>query len=180
MGITVHADKRTWDELKAGLISAKPRVRVGVLSDETHQAEQPNQAPISMIELAAIHEFGAPAANIPERSFIRATLNNKRQEINKSIENFVGGAVRELLKRDYVSRYEIDVAARQALEKLGMRVVSLMRATIRKRETVGPEPQENKPATIEAKGSSTPLVGKSAQLINAISYVVDDSGGDDE
>lgn len=41
----------------------------------------------SRADIAAIHEFGAPAAGIPERSFIRRTANDSmsREKANKDV-----------------------------------------------------------------------------------------------
>ncbi len=35
--------------------------------------------------VAVIHEFGAPAANIPERSFLRSTANSEKSALKKII-----------------------------------------------------------------------------------------------
>lgn len=41
----------------------------------------------SKAAIAAHHEFGAPAAMIPERSFIRSTFNEEKSKITKIISN---------------------------------------------------------------------------------------------
>lgn len=39
----------------------------------------------SRAKIAIHHEYGAPAANIPERSFIRSTFNEEKRQISKII-----------------------------------------------------------------------------------------------
>lgn len=173
MSIKVRTDLSGWKAIRKAVVKTESRVKVGILNDTRHESDGETESEISMLELAAIHEFGSPAANIPERSFIRATLNGKRDQINEAIEQHVGSAIKDLLKHDHVSESQAESAAKRALGKLGTQVVSMMRATIRDKATVGPEDQALKPATIARKGSSTPLVD-TAQLVNAISYAVVD------
>lgn len=49
------------------------------------KAEASDDDGIDMIALAAIHEFGAPAAGIPERSFIRAYFRENEKEVGEFI-----------------------------------------------------------------------------------------------
>ena len=55
---------------RAKTLAAGRVVRVGVLDDapkDPHKGEKPSG--MSLLEVAAVHEFGAPAAGIPQRSF---------------------------------------------------------------------------------------------------------------
>lgn len=111
---------------------------------------------IRLSELAAIHEFGAPAANIPERSFLRSTLRDPE--------------VRNMLRQAgarYASQVRTKaVARREALGKLGAWMVSRVRQSI----LSGPGiPPPLAPATVVRKGSSRPLVD-TGQLISAIGW----------
>lgn len=146
-----HSNK--WEELKERNREAgKTHVRVGVFGTETHEGS----ADLTMVELAAIHEFGSPAANIPERSFIRATLNAKHDEIAKLLT----GAAKAVVKGT--------VTVERALNIIGTAVVK----DIKVRITSGPGiPPPLKDATIKHKGSSRPLVD-TGQLKNAITHVV--------
>ena len=36
---------------------------------------------LRVLDIATIHEFGAPAAGIPQRSFVRATVDEHRADI---------------------------------------------------------------------------------------------------
>lgn len=193
--MAVRADLRGWKAIRNAIVRTEKRVKVGILNDSQHESEDGDEDGISMLELAAIHEFGVdlpdrevklpsgetavyPAMHIPERSFIRATINGKRDEVNAAIEEIVGIEVKKLLEIERVSEAQADAAAQRALGRLGTKIVSMIRATIRNKQTVGPEDQANKPSTIAKKGSSTPLVD-TGQLINAVTYAVID-GKDDE
>ena len=180
MSVKIHYDKRKWDEIRRGFTTSAARVKVGVLVDSTHAAKETAKGAkqsqgISMLELAAIHEFGSPAAGIPQRSFIRATVDGKRSEINEQIEAIVGRAIKSLLARDSVTEESIRESVKKSLGLLGAKVVSMMRATIRANI-----PPPLRPATIARKGSSTALVD-TGQLINVLSWSVIEgaASGDD-
>lgn len=131
-------------------------VKVGVLSDQEHGDDA-----IGNVELAATHEFGSPAAGIPERSFIRRALAwNSGPWLPsftaKLVARVVAGQLDEL----------------KALEILGQRCVAEVRRTI----TAGlVEPRLEDSAagrrTIARKGSSKTLV-ETGQMLNSISYEV--------
>lgn len=57
--------------------------RVGILNNNP-TVSSPGQS-IGMAELGAIHEFGAPGANIPPRSFLRFPIAFKRKEIIETV-----------------------------------------------------------------------------------------------
>jgi hypothetical protein len=174
-----RADTKTWDRIRKAIVQTNKRVKVGILTDSAHKAAEGTDGEISLLELAAIHEFGSPAAGIPERSFMRATVNGKREQVNEAIEKLVGLEVRSLLATPGgPSDSQADAAAHRALGRLGTKLVAMIRATVRNRETVGPEDQANAPSTIAAKGSTLPLVD-TGQLMQALTWaVVDKPGGD--
>lgn len=117
-------------------------IRVGVLGDSEHEGSELTNA-----ELAAIHEFGAPRANIPERAHIRGTFDAKQSEWQ--------ALTAKLLKGVLVDRFTPE----QALGILGERAVADMRAFVR-----AGVPPPLKPATIRRKGSSTPLIDSGRYL----------------
>jgi hypothetical protein len=128
-------------------------VRVGIQGDE---ANAEHDGELTNLQLGTIHEYGAPLANIPERSFVRATVD----------EN--AAAYVRLARR--LGQQVLDGARtrRQALGLFGERV----RADIVNRINRGIEPAL-RPATVARKKSSKPLVDTS-QLKGAITYVVGD------
>jgi hypothetical protein len=108
------------------------------------------------ITIAIIHEFGAPRAGIPSRSFLRSTASKKREEWLKMLERVLVLVVKEKLELE------------DALKLVGERAA----ADVRRAITSGPGiPPPLKAATIRAKGSSRPLVD-TGQLVRSISYEV--------
>lgn len=124
-------------------------VRVGVLGDGGyHDAEMTNA------ELLAIHEFGAPRANIPERAPLRSAFD----AYEKRWQNLAARLLKAVLAE------KID--PQQALGVLGERAVADIRAHVR----AGLEPPL-KEATVRRKGSSTPLID-SGRLLQSFAYEI--------
>jgi|Deesub1362B_J571_1020462.scaffolds.fasta_scaffold00499_29 phage gpG-like protein len=71
--------------------SSKPLIDTGKLRTSiTHKVEE-DKALIGIfsgeaLNYAAVHEFGSPKRNIPERSYLRKTFDEKRNEIEKLID----------------------------------------------------------------------------------------------
>lgn len=106
-------------------------------------------------EIAMIHEYGAPKAKIPERSFIRSTFRNKRSEL----------AALQARICALVLAGKLD--EKKAMALIGAWSVGAIKATITKDGNLAPLAA----STIAAKGSSRPLVDTS-QLVNSITFVV--------
>jgi hypothetical protein len=128
------------------------RVKVGVLG--TGQGAPPGE--LTMPELAAIHEFGAPRAAIPERSFLRATADAKRREWLALLERGLRAALAERL------------TVEQAFGLTAQRAVADIVARIRSGAGIPPPLQ---PATVRRKGSTRPLVD-TGRLVQSISYSI--------
>jgi hypothetical protein len=151
---------RVWRELRKKLEeldAADAGVKVGVLSSGPEREEGDG---VSMVELAAIHEFGAPRAGIPERSFIRRAMRENE------------GALARVMTRVARQIINDDLSIAEALEVLGHWGVSAIKATIKSGVT-----PELAPATIARKKSSKPLVD-TGQLINAITFAIKGRGND--
>lgn len=151
-------DDRAWKELRRKVIemAAGSRVKVGVLSEAGGDKEH-NDDGITLVELAAIHEYGSPAANIPERSFIRRTFSEKAEELAKMQEKLVAAIVNR----------KMDV--RTALEALGQWGAAEVKKTIK----TGPHiPPPLKKKTADRKGSDRPLVD-TGLLANSVTHVVE-------
>lgn len=132
------------------------RVRVGVLDDQPKRAAASKTGEkLSLLEVAAVHEFGAPAAGIPQRSFVRATVDEKRAEIAADQERLAAAVLN--------GKIEPEAAA----ELLGARVQGLIQARIA--EGIGPALA---PATVRRKKSSKPLID-TGQLKSAITFRVE-------
>jgi phage gpG-like protein len=129
-------------------------VKVGILG--SRGGKQTTDGGITVIELAAIHEFGAPRAHIPERSFIRRTMTQREQDIVRKAAG---------LARAYITG---KISMEQALNMLGAWAAAQIKNTITADEHI---PPPLKPRTIERKGSDRPLVD-TGQLVNSITWKV--------
>ena len=110
-----------------------------------------------MVDLATIHEFGAPAANIPQRSFVRATGDANAAKYARLQTNIV----RRLGKRPRAVDVKRELFVLGEIVRADM--IGLIRARI---------PPTLKPATIARKfGEDVPLID-TGQLINSIRSVV--------
>jgi hypothetical protein len=154
--VTIKEDTTKLDALVHRLKAAAGKtVRVGILADAPKDAPE-GEAPssLSLIEVAMVHEFGAPAANIPQRSFIRATVDERRADIDamlaKQAQRIVAGAV----------------DASVALDQVGLKIVGWVQQAIKK----GIAPALA-PRTVARKKSSKPLID-TGQLRSAIKHEV--------
>ncbi len=129
----------------------KYRLEVGVFGD----GKDPDYAMI-----ASVHEFGMvintkkATINIPERSFIRSTFDEKENEWY------------EFFKRQIKKAIISDSDAESVLGLLGERMVKDIRAKIRDLKD-----PPNAPSTIAAKKSSNPLIATTG-LRQRITYRV--------
>lgn len=153
----VYVDDRVWRSLLGRLNEMSgAKLKVGVLaSDGGAEAHTPGS--ISIIELAAIHEFGSPAAGIPERSFLRAGMR-------EAAKTWLPEMCRKLVKGVVIGRFTPE----QALDMLGAKAA----ASVKNYITAGAHiPPPLAPATIARKGSDRPLVD-TGRLVDAISWEV--------
>ena len=85
----------SWASLKPETIkrkgSSKPLIDTGKLrASITHKVEN-SKALVGVFGseqalIAAVHEFGSPKKNIPERSFLRKTFDEQKEKIEKLID----------------------------------------------------------------------------------------------
>lgn len=149
--VTVRDRDMGWKKLGRTLNSLlKPHVEVGVRGEDGARKD----GGISNVEIATIHEFGAPEANIPERSFIRSTVDGHIAVYAK---------LTKLLARKV---YTLKLPLPAALGILGVKVSGDMRRQIR--NGISPELSQE---TIDRKGSSKPLID-TGQLVQAITSKV--------
>lgn len=143
-------------------------VRVGILSSTDGE----------ILMIANVHEFGVDikvtpkmkgffrhnfginlktdVIKIPERSYIRSSYDKKGDEIGKTGEELL-----EMVLNGNLS-------ARQFYEFLGQTAEDTIRDYLVNEVDSPP----NAPLTVELKGSSNPLVGKSHQLSSSIKYEI--------
>jgi phage gpG-like protein len=151
------SDDRAWRKILktiGKMVSSDPHVRVGVLADKGGSAGH-GDGGMTVLQVATIHEFGAPAAGIPERSFIRSTATNKEPEAAKMAERLAKAVVEGRMKPE------------KALDIYGTWFAAEVKKTITEQDI----PPPLQPETIERKGSSKPLVD-SGQLVQSITHEV--------
>jgi hypothetical protein len=128
----------------------KAAVKVGLPSGS---GQYPNGT--SVITVGVIHEFGAPGAGIPMRSFLRAGIAEATPEL------------RALMRKVAKAMGDDEIAQQRALELLGVAAASAVRQRIVKGPFVA-----NAESTVERKGSSSPLID-SGLLRQSITWEVE-------
>ena len=111
---------------------------------------------ITMPDLAAIHEYGSQSRNIPERSFLRASIQLNRSKYGK----FLVSEVKSLLLGRTTTLKIKQILGMQAAADVQMFMVNGKFAPL-------------KAKTIKRKGSSKPLID-TGQLRQSITYRVVD------
>lgn len=156
----VKVDDHVWKELRAKLgPAAKARVKVGVLESEGAKPHDGDPR-ITLAELAAIHEYGAPRAGIPARSYLRRTFEEGRSQLEQTMVKLARGVVG--------ARLEVE----DALNQLGAWGAAAVKNRIKAHI-----PPPLKAATVKKKlsaghaGGSTPLVA-TGQLLNSITWEI--------
>jgi hypothetical protein len=150
--ITRHFDPRALNALKKRLSDEGEAVRVGIPDDAKHEG-------VSTAQIAAVHEFGDPEHNIPERSFLRASIAENR------------GRYKALNSENLKAVLSDKMTIQNALERLGTVAAGDVKSYIRNANF---EPL--KAATIRRKGSSKPLID-TGQMRQSITYAIDKKGG---
>jgi hypothetical protein len=146
----VKADDSKWRNIVQAVAElAHLQIKVGVLDGAGESDEG-----VSLVEIAACNELGTE--HIPERSFIRSTFAAKQDEAARVAKKIASAIIR-------------GTPADVALELLGQWGAAAVKRTITSEDIPPPLAQ----STIDAKGSSKPLVD-TGQLVNSITYVVED------
>lgn len=159
----VTLNDKVFRELRAKIGElAKAKVKIGVLQGGDAEVET-EHGELSIVELAAIHEFGAPAANIPARSFIRATFDSDEglaaqgEFMAEQAEQIIAGKL----------------APRTALKRIGAWGAAKVRARIRAKIDPPLKPETIRRKTVDGKKGDVPLVDTS-HLINSVSWELED------
>ncbi len=146
--MTVEDKDRGWKRIKRELsIFNELEIFVGFQGEDGEVAE-----------IAAFNEFGTET--IPARPFLRLAIDTNKSQIGKAFDEAFNSIV------------DRKATAIQAANRLGLFGVSIVKKQITT-STTWAEP--NAPATIDRKGSSTPLVD-TAQMLNSVTYVVRHKG----
>ena len=144
---------RGWNRIVANFrkMGFGPSVTVGIQGSE---ALASHEGGLTNAELMALHEFGSQDGTIPSRPALRGTADRERA----LFQRMLGIASK---------RIAIDGNVRRHLGVVGVRGVAEVRRTIDRSIGI----VANKPATIAAKGSSTPLIDQGV-LKGAITHEV--------
>lgn len=148
----VRDDNRSKEILKALQDLDGQYVQIGVLGDD-------GKGDVNIVSIATIHEYGAPKAGIPERSFIRASFDKNEDEYVKQI-------------KDYVNRVlQGEVSGNTLYTKMGQTVAQDTQKHIRAK--IPPSLQASTLRARRRRGNegTTPLID-TGRLIGAISYEV--------
>lgn len=129
-------------------LANEPAVFVGVRGD----AGSVDGVPLLLI--ASANEFGTSDGHVPERSYIRSTVDERRATYLATLSKIVG---------DEVDGKQLAV---KGLDRLGVRAV----ADVQRKITSLKEPP-NTAGTIRKKGSSNPLID-TGRLRQSIAYEV--------
>lgn len=124
-------------------LSGQPNfVDIGIFPDKS----------FDIVLKAAAAEFGVPGKNVPQRSFLRATIDINRERII--------GVMKGLINDIMAGKMTMG----QALDEIGKLVGELM-----KKRILGRIPPPNAPLTIARKGFDHPLI-ETTQMINDIKH----------
>ncbi len=114
---------RIQKELKK--LNLGPHIKVGWPVESAKSTASHTDSPLTVAQIAIIHEFGQPMKNIPERSMLRATHDAKVNEWNKATNKLVGQI------------YDGKITVEVALDRLGL----LMLRDIKNRMRAGIPPK---------------------------------------
>ena len=114
-------------------VGKNKKIKIGVLSTSPSRDDG-----VDAVYLASIHEFGAPNANIPERSFLRKTMINYKDKIRTDIKS----------ARTYLKQMILSNNPDWLWNQLGMKIVGLVHETF---DQEGPGWQGLADSTIKAR-----------------------------
>ncbi len=150
----VKVNLKGWLNVKKRIVGlASKSVHVGVFSNEQHPGSDYSDA-----ELAALHEYGSPKGMIPERSFLRSTMDRKdvQDRVTKSMGKISG----------QIAAGKTNTT--EALGVLGDLLAEEVKKTLEQNKTSGPPLA---PKTVERKQSDTKLVD-TGRLVDKVGWVI--------
>lgn len=149
--------------MKNAALLKKSYVRAGVLGEGEKDARRGED--LTNVELAVIHEFGAPGAGIPERSFVRSSFDAGKEKYMAA------------LRKMSIQVYDGRADAKKVLGLIGAQMAADMKGRI-----AAGIPPPNAPEVLarkQAKGSGAgapkPLVD-TGQLLSSITWAVELGG----
>lgn len=150
-------------EKQVRLVRKNPYVMIGVQEGAgTHKpsnGKDTGKNPVTVALVASVHEFGSAKHNIPERSFIRSTMDQHASEFHAATES--------LLNQIIDGNQTVD----KALKILGLLIQSKIKKKIQSNIAPALKAETIARRTGGSGGSVTALMD-SNQLINSILYLV--------
>lgn len=144
--------------LSAAMAMARDaHVKVGILGDSDRGGMHVEGSPLTVAEVAIVNEFGTADGHTPSRPAHRMTFDRRREEIGREAAHALTAVV-----------IDRKITVHQALTAMGLKHATEVRKTITEGAGV---PPPNAPSTVQAKGSSRPLVDTGV-TVNVISYAV--------
>ncbi|NQY74606.1 MAG: hypothetical protein HRT90_07570 [Candidatus Margulisbacteria bacterium] len=134
------------------LLRKKPSIKVGLIGPNKHK----NTKAVTMVKMGTAHEFGSKNQNIPQRSFMRTTFDQRKRSWflkTKKLKSMV------LSGKTTVSR---------SLDTLGITLETDIKSKIQKEDPKWPSLS---PQTIKRKRGSTKKLIDTGQLKNSIRYI---------
>lgn len=135
-------------------------VRVGIVGSRANEVEDGSK--LTLAELGALHEYGSDVepgdpGYVPERSFIRSTMANRRADIAR------------LVASECKAVLDGKRTPEAALEVVGTQVAAWIKLAVTSGDGIGPPLAEE---TIRRKGSSRPLVDHGQLIGHGVSHLV--------
>lgn len=159
--VTVSVNRKKITSITARMKAAgNLTVVVGVMGEKAAamHAASPESARLTNVEIGLIHEFGAPKAHIPERSFLRSTFAEQREKVI------------QVAAKAAQKVYADESGFERRLGQIGLYLAAEV-----KKKIVSKIAPPNAPSTIARKGSSTPLVD-TGQLLDSITHAIKREG----
>lgn len=141
MGAVIDID-RGYGAIKRWLSGVKSAdIEVGILEEDGAAVAPGESGGLTMAQVAHVNEYGSEDGHIPERSFLRATVEVNRDAYVSELTRAVDAAV--------MGKVPLEVG----FGRLGLRAEGDVKDFITDLQT-----PPNAPATIRRKGSSNPLI----------------------
>lgn len=125
-------DKREQKRIEKLLQKMKkaPHVAIGILQDERIDNG------FSMVDLAAVHEYGSKDGRIPPRSFMRSTCDAQRNKHLKMISSLQGKILDGVLSMKRSLTQLGEVVSKDMVQTINRGIApELMPATVRRKES---------------------------------------------
>ncbi len=157
MALFTSRDKGLGDLVRSFKVNAgETKVFVGHLRSSGNHKQKPGEKgqPISVAQIAAIHEFGSADGKIPERSYFRSTMN----QIHKPLSRMLKKLSKKVTTGGMSKTTALGIVGEYVLTQIRDKIESNI-------------PPALKPETIKRKGSDKTLID-TGQLRDSLDYEI--------